>query len=51
MGLENVKSEKVNENENKKKTKMLNELQEYILQKPANTKVKTQSDMKAWNAI
>ena len=45
MELENEKTESVNENENI-------EFQEYILrQKPANTKVKTHSDMKAWNAM
>ena len=49
--LENEKTESVNENENKE-NKNVDEFQEYILQqKPANTKVKTQSDMKAWNAI
>ena len=48
MELENEKTERFNENENKN----LDEFQEYILQqKPVNTKVKTQSDMKAWNAI
>ena len=51
MKLENEKTESVNENESKE-NKNVDEFQEYILQqKPANTKVKTQSDMKAWNAI
>ena len=49
--LENEKTERVNENESKE-NKNVDEFQEYVLQqKPANTKVKTQSDMKAWNAI
>ena len=39
------------DNENKE-NKDIDEFQECILQqKPANTKVKSQSDMKAWNAI
>ena len=51
MKLENEKTESVNENESKE-NKNVDEFQEYILQqKPANTKVKTQSDMKAWNVI
>ena len=50
MELENKKTESVNGNENKE-NKNVDEFQEYILQqKPTNTKVKTQSDMKAWNA-
>ena len=41
----------INENGNKE-NKNVREFQEYILQqKPASTKIKTQSDMKAWNAI
>ena len=48
MELENEKTESINETESKKNND--NEFQEYILeQKPANNKVKTQSDMKAWN--
>ena len=48
MELENEKSECVNENENKE-NKNVDECHEFILQqKPANTKVKTYSDMKAW---
>ena len=40
MELENVKTESVNDNENKE-NKNVDEFQEYILQqKPANTKVK-----------
>ena len=51
MELENEETESFNENETKK-NKNVDEFQEYILQqKLANTKVKTQSDMKAWNAI
>ena len=51
MELENEKTESVNENGNKE-NKNVDEFQEYILQqKPRNTKVETQSDMKAWNAI
>ena len=51
MELENEKTESINENETKK-TKNVDEFQEYILQqKLANTKVKMQTDMKAWNAI
>ena len=47
MELENAKTESVNENENKE-NKNVDEFKEYILQqKPANTKVETQSDMKA----
>ena len=47
MELENEKTESVNENENKE-NKDVDEFQGYILQqKPANTKVKPQSDMKA----
>ena len=43
MELENGKSESVNESENKN----VDEFKKYFLQqKPANTKVKTQSDMK-----
>ena len=49
MELENEKTESINETESKENND--NEFQEYILeQKPANNKVKTQSDMKAWNA-
>ena len=49
--LENEKTESVNENVNKG-NKNVDEFQEHILQeKPANTKVKTQSDMKAWNVV
>ena len=48
---ENEKTESVNENENKE-NKNVDVFQEYILQqKPANTKVKTQSEMMAWNAM
>ena len=51
---ENEKTEGVNENENKE-NKIVVEFLEHIFnilqEKPANTKVKTQSDMKAWNAI
>ena len=51
MELKNEKTERVNENENKE-NKNVDEFQEYILpQKPANARVKTQGDMKAWNAI
>ena len=50
MELENEKTERVNENE-KKDNRNVDEFQEKVLQsKPANTKAKTQSDMKAWNA-
>ena len=46
MELENGKTQRVNENENKE-NKNVDEFQEYISQqKPANTKVK-----KAWNTI
>ena len=49
MELENEKTESINETESKENND--NEFQEYFLeQKPANNKVKTQSDMKAWNA-
>ena len=42
------KTESVNKNENKE-NKKVEEFQKYVLQqKPTNTKVKTQSDMKAW---
>ena len=45
MEPEKEKPESVNENENK----IVDEFKKYILQrKLANTKVKTQSDMKAW---
>ena len=48
MELENEETECVNENENKE-NKNVDEFHEFVLQqKPANTKVKTQSDMKAW---
>ena len=48
MELQNEKTECVNENENKE-NRNVGEFHEFILQqKPANTKVKTQSDMKAW---
>ena len=48
MELENEETECVNENENKE-NKNVDEFHEFILQqKPANTKVKTQGDMKAW---
>ena len=41
-----VNENEIQENEN------VDEFQEYILpQKPANTKVKTQIDMNAWNAL
>ena len=51
MELENEKTETVNENVNKG-NKNVDEFQEHILQeKLANAKVKTQSDMKAWNVI
>ena len=52
--LQNEKTEIVNENKNKE-NKNFDEFQECTFQqKPANTKTKTQSDMKdtkAWNAI
>ena len=45
---ENGKTESVNVNENKE-NKNVDEFQEYVFQqKPANTKVKAQNDMKAW---
>ena len=48
MELKNKKTECVNENEDKE-NKNVDEFHEFILeQKLANTKVKTQSDMKAW---
>ena len=48
MELENEKTKSINETESKNNND--NEFQEYILeQKPPNNKVKTQSDMKAWN--
>ena len=48
MELENEKTECVKENENKE-NKNVEEFLEFILQqKPANTKLKTQGDMKAW---
>ena len=48
MEPENGKTERVNENENKE-NKSVDEFKKYVLpQKPANTKVKTQSDTKAW---
>ena len=51
MELGNEKTESVSKNDNKE-NKNVNEFQAYILQqKPANTKVKTQSAMKVWNAI
>ena len=51
MQLEKEKTESVNENESKE-NKNVDEFQQYILQqKPTNTNVKAQSDMKAWNAI
>ena len=51
MEQENEETESVNESENKE-NKDVDEFQEYILlRKPANTKVKSQSNMKAWNAI
>ena len=50
MELKNKKTLSVNDNENKE-NKNLDEFQEYSLQqKPANLKVKPQSDRKAWNA-
>ena len=50
MHLENEKTESVNENKDKE-NENVDEFQEYILQqKPANTKVKPQSNMKALNA-
>jgi len=50
MQLENEKTESVNENKDKE-NENVDEFQEYILQqKPANTKVKPQRDMKALNA-
>ena len=51
LELENEKTESVNDNQNEE-NKNADEFQEYILQqKAANTKVKTQSDVMAWNAI
>ena len=51
LELENEKTKSSNENE-KKENKNVDEFQEYILQqKLTNTKLKTQSDVKAWNAI
>lgn len=51
MEPENKKHESVNKHETKKKQKCW-PVQEYILQQnPENTKVQTQGDMKAWNAI
>ena len=51
MELENEKTESVNEH-NHKENKNVDQFQKHILQqKPANTKVKIQSNMKAWNAI
>ena len=54
MQLQNEKTESVNENKNKE-NKNFDEFQECTFQpKPANTKTKTESDMKdmtAWNAI
>ena len=48
MELKNKKTECVNENEDKE-NKNVEEFHEFILQqKLANTKVKTQSDMKSW---
>ena len=48
MELENEENECVNENENKE-NKNVDEFHEFVLQqKPANAKVKTESDMKAW---
>ena len=48
MEAENGKTDSVNENENKE-NKNVDEFKKYVWQqKPANTKVKTQSDMKAW---
>ena len=50
MEPENRNTESVNENENKENKKInVDEFKKYILQqKPANPKVKTQSDMKSW---
>ena len=51
---ENEKTEYVNENENKENkivVAFLEHIFSILQQKPANTKVKTQNDMKAWNAI
>ena len=46
-----AKTKSINENESKE-NKNVDEFQEYILQqKPEKTKVRTQSGMKAWNAI
>ena len=48
MEFENEKTECVSEKENKE-NKNVGEFHEFILQqKPANIKVITQSDMKAW---
>ena len=48
MELENEETKCVNENENKE-NKNVDEFHEFVSQqKPANTKVKTQSDIKAW---
>ena len=51
MQPQNEKTKSVNENKNKE-NKNFDEFQESVLQeKLANTKVKTQSDIKAWNVI
>ena len=48
MKPENGKTESVNENENKE-NKNVDDFKRYVLQQePASTKVKRQSDMKAW---
>ena len=48
MEPENGKTESVNENESKE-NKNVDDFKKYVLQqKSANTKVKRQSDMKAW---
>jgi len=50
MDLENEKTETVNENENKE-NKNVDEFHEFrpiLQQKQANTKVETESDIKAW---
>ena len=51
MEIEKEKTESVNDNKNKE-SKNFDEFEEYILQQnPVKTKVKTQSDKKAWNAM
>ena len=51
MELEHNKTESVNGKENKE-NKNVDEFQEYILQQIlVNTRAKTRSDIKVWNAI